>query len=64
MPLRDTLGSNPRDCYWERKTVNVEIYTEAIDCASEEELKEYACRKLARPFTDMEIIAGRRSAKR
>ena len=50
--------------------MNVEIYTEAIECNSEEELKEYARKNLNRPFTDLEIIAlmkiivGRRSAKR
>jgi hypothetical protein len=50
--------------------VNVEIYTEAIRCNSENELKEYARKNLNRPFTDLEItalmkiIAGRRSTNR
>ena len=50
--------------------MNVEIYTEATLCNSEEELKEYARKNLNRPFTDLEItvlmkiIVGRKSAKR
>ena len=50
--------------------MNAEIYTEAIRCNSEEELKEYARQNLNRPFTDLEIaalmkvIVGRRSENR
>jgi hypothetical protein len=50
--------------------VNVEIYTQAIRCNSEEELQEYARKNLNRPFTDLEItalmkvIVGRRSTNR
>ncbi len=50
--------------------MNVEIYTEAIQCNSEEELQEYARKNLNRPFTDLEItalmkiIAGRRNTNR